>query len=53
MGTMMSKKKKDLLKRQIYRTVASSTAIETGESIQAIEKKLQNKNSKFKWLTLA
>lgn len=53
MGIIKSKKKKELLKRQIYRTVASSIALETGESIQDIEKKLKNKNSKFKWLTLA
>ena len=50
---MTRKKPKILLKNQIYRTVASSTAIETGEAIQEIEKKLKNKNSKFKWLTLA
>lgn len=38
MGTVTSKKKKALLKRQIYRAVASSTAIETGESIPELEK---------------
>lgn len=53
MGAMTSKKKKELLKRQIYRAVASSTAIETGESIPELEKKLKNKSSKFNWLTLA
>ena len=53
MGAMTSKKKKELLKRQIYRAVANSTAIETGESIPELEKKLENKNSKFNWLTLA
>jgi hypothetical protein len=51
---MLKRKKENLdLKNQIYRTVASSTAIETGESIREIEKKLKNKTSKFNWLTLA
>jgi len=51
---MVKRKKENLdLKNQIYLTVASSTAIETGESIREIEKKLKNKNSKFNWLTLA
>ncbi len=38
MGAMTSKKKKELLKRQIYRAVASSTVIETGGSIPELEK---------------
>ena len=51
---MLKRKKENLdLKNQIYRTVASSTAIETGESIREIEKKSKNKTSKFNWLTLA
>ena len=51
---MLKRKKENLeLKDQIYRTVASSTAIETGESIRELEKKLKNKNSKFNCLTLA
>ncbi len=51
---MLKRKKENLdLKDQIYRTVASSTAIETGESIRKLEKKLKNKTSKFTWLTLA
>jgi hypothetical protein len=51
---MIKRKKENIeLKNQIYRTVASSTAIETGESIRALEKKLKNKESKFNWLTLA
>ena len=51
---MIKKTKENLnLKNQIYRAVASSTAIETGESIREIEKKLKNKNSKFKKLKLA
>ncbi|MCG6202637.1 hypothetical protein [Psychromonas antarctica] len=50
----MTKRKKENidLRNQIYRTVASSTAIETGESICELEKKLKNKDSKFNWLTL-
>lgn len=36
---MLKRKKENLeLKDQIYRTVASSTAIETGESIRELEK---------------
>ncbi len=51
---MIKRKKENInLKNQIYRTVASSTAIETGESIRELEKKLKNKESKFNWLTLA
>lgn len=51
---MIKRKKENMdLKNQIYRTVASSTAIETGESIRELEKKLKNKKSKFNWLTLA
>ncbi|MEJ6080720.1 hypothetical protein MT391_19635 [Vibrio sp. 1-Bac 57] len=51
---MIKRKKENIdLKNQIYRTVASSTAIETGEPIRELEKKLKNKESKFNWLTLA
>ncbi|MEJ6120690.1 hypothetical protein MT390_02135 [Vibrio sp. 2-Bac 85] len=51
---MIKRKKENIeLKNQIYRTVASSTAIETGESIRVLEKKLKNKESKFNWVTLA
>lgn len=51
---MLKRKKENIdLKNQIYRAVASSTAIETGESIHELEKKLKNKESKFNWLTLA
>jgi hypothetical protein len=38
---------------RIIRAVASSTAIETGEPIAVIEKKLRRKNGKFQDLTLA
>lgn len=38
---------------RIIRAVASSTAIETGQSIQELEARLQAQNSKFQQLTLA
>jgi hypothetical protein len=44
---------KPLSKSRIIRAIASSTAIETGQSIAEIELKLANKNSKFKSLKLA
>jgi len=50
---MKRKKQNTTLNNKIYRTVASSTAIETGESIQELEQRLKNKKSKFNWLTLA
>lgn len=40
-------------KKAIIRSVASSTAIETGKSIRLIEKQLRNKNSRFRTLALA
>lgn len=40
-------------KVKLLRTVASSTAIETGESVQAIEAKLKAKSGKLKGLSLA
>ena len=44
---------KKVSKARIYRAVASSTAIETGDSIKAIEQRLKAKTSKFKDLDLA
>jgi len=41
------------LKARIIRSVASSTAIETGQSIKALETTLKSKNSKFQHLSLA
>lgn len=38
---------------RIIRAVASSTAIETGESVAVLEAKLRANNSKFKHVTLA
>jgi len=40
-------------KAQLYRSVASSTAIETGQSVKVIERKLKSQNNKFSELALA
>ena len=40
-------------KQAVLRAVASSTAIETGQSITELEAKLRSKKSKFHALTLA
>lgn len=40
-------------KAMIIRSVASSTAVETGEAIQVIEKKLKTGSKKFQHLNLA
>jgi hypothetical protein len=40
-------------KPAIIRAVASSTAIETGQSISEIERTLRARNSKFRHITLA
>lgn len=45
--------KKTLSKKAIVRSVASSTAIETGQRIQLIERVLLSKSSKFRSLALA
>jgi len=44
---------KKVAKDKIYRSVASSSAIETGESITVIEERIKAGNSKFKNLKLA
>ena len=36
-----------IARKRIIRSIASSTAIETGESIKAIEKKLSQKSSPY------
>jgi len=41
-----------LARKRIVRSIASSTAIETGESIEVIEKKLNQKSSRYQ-VTLA
>lgn len=50
---MKNRPKKKIEKSQLIKTVASSSAIETGESIQGIQDKLTSKAGKFKHLTLA
>ena len=40
-------------KARILRAVASSTAIETGQSTKVLEDSLKSKRSKFQHLTLA
>jgi hypothetical protein len=49
------KKNKDVKvnKTMIIRSVASSTAIETGQPIPVIEAKLKTRSTKFDYLTLA
>lgn len=44
---------KKISKTRIYRSVASSSAIETGHSIQAIESRLKSNSSKYRHLSLA
>lgn len=55
LGLFMSKVKsiKRITKSMIYRSVASSTAIETGIAVSEIERKLKNSRSKFSYLALA
>ena len=45
--------KNEQLKARIIRSVASSTAIETGQSIKTLEATLKSKSSKFQHLSLA
>ena len=45
--------KNEQLKARIIRSIASSTAIETGQSIKVLETTLKSKTSKFHNLTLA
>lgn len=47
------KKNKKVSQKRINRSVASSSAIEIGLSVGAIEKKLKSKNEKFSQLKLA
>ena len=47
------KSTKRITKSMIYRSVASSTAIETGIAVSEIERKLKNSRSKFSYLALA
>ena len=45
--------KNEQLKARIIRSIASSTAIETGQSTKALENTLKSKSSKFQHLSLA
>ena len=51
MGTKASKRTPT--KKAILRAVASSTAIEKGQSVQQLERTLRSKNSKFRAIALA
>lgn len=44
---------KKVTKSSIYRSVASSSAIESGEPVASIERKLKSKNGKYAQLALA
>lgn len=49
----MKIEKKKVTQKMIYRAVASSTAIETGEPVHVIEQKLKKQKAKYSSLTLA
>jgi len=51
--TAKTKPTKKTIQSRIVRTVASSTAIETGQTIQKLEAMLKAKKSKFQHLSLA
>lgn len=50
---IMSKDKKKITKSMILRSVASSTAIETGATVKTIEKRLKANKLKYESLSLA
>ena len=49
----LGKETSSVLHKRVIRAVASSTAIETGESIDAIETRIRSGKSRFKDLQLA
>jgi hypothetical protein len=49
----MKTEKKKVTQKMIYRAVASSTAIETGQSVQDIEQRLKINKRKYSHLALA
>ncbi|MCF2827118.1 MULTISPECIES: hypothetical protein [unclassified Pseudoalteromonas] len=49
----MNVKKVKVTQNMILRSVASSTAIETGKSVSSIERKLKNNKKKYASLALA
>ncbi|MCU0119841.1 hypothetical protein N8H74_16380 [Pseudomonas sp. B2M1-30] len=48
-----ARRTRKLTNETLIRAIASSTAIETGQSVEAIERKLKDKTSKFSHLSLA
>ena len=51
--TAPRRRPKKLTAEALIRAIASSTAIETGQSVESIERKLKLKDSKFLHLSLA
>lgn len=51
--TAPHRRPKKLTAEALIRAIASSTAIETGQSVESIERKLKLKDSKFLHLSLA
>ncbi|WP_192563427.1 hypothetical protein [Pseudomonas gozinkensis] len=51
--TASRRRPKKLTAEVLIRAIASSTAIETGQSVESIERKLKLKDSKFLHLSLA
>lgn len=51
--TASRRRLKKLTAEALIRAIASSTAIETGQSVESIERKLKLKDSKFLHLSLA
>ena len=49
----MKTEKKKVTQKMIYRAVASSTAIETGQAIKTIEEKIKTSKKKYHNLHLA
>jgi len=49
----MKDEKIKVTQKMIYRAVASSTAIETGQAVKVIEEKLKANKQKYSSLTLA
>ncbi|XOV79844.1 MAG: hypothetical protein ACFHVJ_02540 [Aestuariibacter sp.] len=50
---MNRRKPKKITRKTLFRSVASSTAIETGESVESIERKLKRNRNKYRELALA
>lgn len=50
---IVRRNRKKLIQDALIRSIASSTAIETGQSVDMIERKLKAKSGKFQHLALA